>query len=67
MIGMEPRPSIIERAFQLAGSGDCADISDLRGRLAQEGYRAVESCIRGTALLHQLRYLISSSRTAALT
>jgi hypothetical protein len=64
---MALRPSIIERAFQLAGSGDCADVQDVRDQLSREDYSAVDACIRGESLLRQLQYRMATARTAGLT
>ena len=62
---MQQKPSIIERAFQLANAGDCASVKDIRERLSREDYASVESYIRGASLVRQLQYLIGSARTAA--
>ena len=58
---MTPRPSIIERAFQLAKSGRCADVQDIRDQLAIESYPSVDGVIRGASLLAQLRFHIASA------
>ena len=58
---MNARPSIIERAFQLANSGRCADIKDIRAQLTCEDYQNVEGVIRGTSLLVQLRLQIATA------
>ena len=63
-LDMSTRPSIIERAFQIASSGSCAVVQDVRDQLAREDYPTVDGFIRGTSLLRQLQYLITSSRTA---
>jgi hypothetical protein len=62
---MNNRPSIIERAFQLAKSGQYATVEDIRAQLTLEEYANVEAVIRGNALVAQLGGRISSSRTAA--
>ena len=56
------RPSIIERAFQLAKSGQCADLKDIRARLKKEGYESVVAYIQGAALRNQLRGMIAAAR-----
>ena len=35
---MDRKPSLIERAYQLADSGECATTTVIRARLAAEGY-----------------------------
>jgi hypothetical protein len=60
---MDIRPSIIERAFQLANSGGCADVQAIRDQLSREDYPTVDGYIRGTSLLRQLQYLLTSART----
>ena len=34
------RPTLIERAYQLAENGDCANAKEVRLRLCQEGFTA---------------------------
>ena len=57
---MDHRVSPLERAFELARSGCCASITDIRQKLRSEGYSAVQ--ITGKALSKQLRELISAAR-----
>lgn len=63
---MEIRPSIIERAFQLAKSGRYATVGDIRKQLDREQYASTASYVRGGALLGQLRALIAASRAAPI-
>ena len=51
------RPTVLERAFELARSGDCSSPSDIRDMLRREGYIDVTSQIAGPTLLKQLRTL----------
>jgi hypothetical protein len=51
------RPTVIERAFELAKSGDCASPSEIRDILRREGYMDVTGQIAGPTLLKQLRTL----------
>lgn len=60
---MENRPSIIERAFQLAKSGQCLSVDDIRKQLAKERYEMVDAFIRGTSLLTQLRNQVNAAQT----
>jgi hypothetical protein len=54
---MDPKVSALERAFQLARSGQAATIADIKKRLKREGYeeKAVDG---GPSLSGQLRKLI---------
>ncbi len=56
------RPTALERAFELARSGECATISEVRKRLSDEGHSAQQ--IEGPSLVRQLRDLIDRSRAA---
>jgi hypothetical protein len=57
---MDPKVSALERAFQLARSGQAASIDDIKKRLKREGYeeKAVDG---GPSLAAQLRKLISEA------
>jgi hypothetical protein len=59
---MDRRPSDLERAFQLAKSGGCASIEDIKRQLSWEGYRATQ--IDGPVLLKQLRQLIRTAQAS---
>jgi hypothetical protein len=52
----------MERAFQLAKSGDCRSVDEIRKKLIQEGYYAMQ--ITGKSLLRQLQALISAELEA---
>ena len=47
--------STVERAFELARSGDCRTLDDIRRRLNAERYEAVSSHLAGSSLARQLR------------
>jgi hypothetical protein len=57
---MDPKVSALERAFQLARSGQAASIDDIKKRLKREGYeeKAVDG---GPSLAEQLRKLIRAA------
>jgi hypothetical protein len=59
------RPTCIERAFELANSGSCAGVQDIRKQLRAEGY--AETQLYGSALSRQLRdlCLAANKRTVA--
>jgi hypothetical protein len=50
----------LERAFQLARSGDCASVSDIKKRLIAEGFSAEQ--ITGRFLSRQLKALILAAQ-----
>jgi len=63
------RRTTVERAFELAGSGDFTDIQMLRVALKKEGFDNVDQHLDSGALKQQLRRLceakVSKSRDAA--
>jgi hypothetical protein len=62
---MSTKPSVIERAFQLAKSGQCDSVSDIRTQLAREDYQTADA-VRGTALIAKLRTLIAAAQQVSL-
>jgi len=46
----KPPPSVIERAYQLAGSGRCANVEEICRELHREGYRELYQNFDGAAL-----------------
>ena len=63
-IAMTGRPSTIERAFQLARSGECAGAAAIKERLNDEGYSDVAGQISGPVLLKQLRRLCTEAASS---
>jgi hypothetical protein len=61
-MGMDPKTTELERGFQLAESGDCRSVDEIRRKLIQEGYYATQ--ITGKSLLRQLQALISAALDA---
>jgi hypothetical protein len=61
---MDSRTTELERAFQLAMSGDCRSVDEIRKKLSQEGYYATQ--ITGKSLLRQLQALIAAGLDAKL-
>jgi hypothetical protein len=55
--------TVLERAFQLARSGDCAGLSDIRNKLKSEGYSNINAQLYGKALIKQLQGLCETART----
>jgi hypothetical protein len=59
---MNPTIGIVERAYQLASSGEYATVSEIRVRLAREGYSNVVSHLAGRTIGLALRKLCAESR-----
>jgi hypothetical protein len=58
---MDHNTTALERAFQLAKSGHCISIEDIRQQLKSEGYSTEH--ITGKSLTRQLKELIRSATT----
>ncbi len=54
----------VERAFQLARSGECKSVEEISKRLSKEGYEAVALHLTGTAIRSQLKKAWSESATS---
>jgi len=64
---MDSRITELERAFQLAKSGECRSVDEIRKKLSSEGYYATQ--VTGKGLLRQLQGIIAAeleARNAAL-
>jgi hypothetical protein len=57
---MDLRPSMLERAFELARSGTYSRLEDIRLQLKREGYADFQ--LYGASLRKQLRALIVEAR-----
>lgn len=55
-------PTTLERAFALARSGDCSNVSDIRQRLRAERFDQVDAHLAGPAISRQLRELCVEAR-----
>jgi hypothetical protein len=62
---MDPKVSALERAFQLARSGQVANIDDIKKQLKLEGYEVSAAAYVGLSIRSQLRALIKAARSAA--
>ena len=58
---MNSNMTSLERAFELAKSGECESITDIVRRLKSEGYSTAQ--ITGPTLSRQLRAHIKAGRT----
>ena len=63
MEGMS-QPTLLERAFVLARSGQYASVNDLRAVLKRERFEQVEAHLSAPALVRQLRGLCTAARLA---
>ncbi|MDQ2893414.1 MAG: hypothetical protein M3R64_10065 [Pseudomonadota bacterium] len=54
--------STLERALQLARSGKCRSVNDVRQTLRREGYDAVHQHLNGAAINRQLTDLLAEAR-----
>ena len=52
---------IIERAFQLARSGECRTLDELKGRLRREQHGSVDQHLGGMAIKAQLKKLMADA------
>jgi hypothetical protein len=55
-------PTTLERAFELARSGEFTTVADIRQRLRAERYDQVDAHLSGPALSRQLRALCDQAR-----
>jgi hypothetical protein len=53
--------TIVERAFQLAASGDCQSIPEMEKQLKREGFSSVSEHLRGGTLRKQLKTILASA------
>lgn len=54
---MNHRPTTIERAYQLARSGECRTISDIKQRLSADGHERIQEHLYGSTVSSALRKL----------
>ena len=62
---MKPSISVLERAFQLAASARCDNVSQIKRRLDLEGYDTLQ--VSGPALIKQLLTEICYARSPPTT
>jgi hypothetical protein len=55
-------PSILERAFALAKSGECEGMKDIRRRLKEEQFGSIEAHFAGRSIKRQLLELCEKAR-----
>jgi len=52
---MTHRPTTLERAYQLADSGDFKTVGDIKRRLTEERYERVKEHLEGPSIMRALR------------
>ena len=52
----------VERAYEIARSGRCVELRDVRRQLLREGYEGVEAHLAGSSIRRELQALIKASR-----
>ncbi len=52
---MQFRPTTLERAYQLADSGECRSVSEVKKRLQAEGYDRIADQLYGRTVTNALR------------
>ncbi|MEG3088936.1 hypothetical protein [Sphingomonas sp. PB4P5] len=57
----EPTP-IIERAIEIAQSGKCNSLVDLRRQLSPEGYSSVDQHLAGSSIGKQIKGMIHKAQ-----
>ncbi len=62
---MNDRPTTLERAFQLANSGECANVDQIRMRLKSEGYSDGQAHTKGPSIRSQLTKLCQAATAKA--
>jgi hypothetical protein len=62
---MEPNVSTLERAFYLAATGRFATVTEIKLKLAREGYR--HELVEGPELTKQLLSAMTKARAARFT
>jgi hypothetical protein len=59
---MSARPTTLQRAFELARSGVCRGLADIRERLKAERFMDVDQQLYGRSLQQQLKRLCDEAR-----
>jgi hypothetical protein len=59
---VQERPSVMERAFEIAKSGKVADLTALRAQLSAEDYSNSAQALAGRSIANQLARMIHAAR-----
>jgi hypothetical protein len=60
------RPSTVERAYQLARSGECLGLKDVHLRLSSEGHLDIRAHLYGRSIIADLGRLMQAAQKAKL-
>jgi hypothetical protein len=60
--GPSDRPGTVERAFQLARSGDCRSLGEIVTRLKREQHDGVDAHFAGPSIKRELRRICEANR-----
>lgn len=58
------RPTTIERAYELAKSGSCRTVGDVKAKLQAEGHERVQDRLYGSSITSALRKLCTENYVA---
>jgi hypothetical protein len=58
------RPTTLERAYELARSGECRTVGDIKNRLQAEGHERVQDRLYGGSLTSALKKLCAAHYVA---
>lgn len=58
---MNHRPTTIERAYELARSGECRTLSDVKQRLSADGHDRIQEHLYGSTVSAALRKLCQAN------
>jgi hypothetical protein len=64
---MQDRPRTLERAYELARSGECKGVGEIRQRLKTEGYDNIAGQLYGSTVTRALNGLCAAARASAET
>ncbi|WP_409020502.1 hypothetical protein [Brevundimonas vesicularis] len=62
---MSFRPTTLERAYQLAASGACRTVSDVKQALQAEGFERIQDSLYGGTITSALRKLCQENYVSA--
>jgi hypothetical protein len=61
VLPVEERPSVVERAFQIAKSGSAANVADLCRQLEADGYANAQQMLGNRSLALQVTRMITEA------
>ena len=61
-MNMTRRPTAVERAYDLARSGECGGVTEIRVKLKSEGYDDAIGWVSGRTMINALRRLCKAAK-----